>query len=517
MKVQTIFSIAGSAILLALAFPAPSLWPLAYVGLVPLLLWTRDKHYRQAFLGGMLAGIIFHVIVFSWFATLTYWAGGIALLGVGLLFLFFSFFWGLMAVGKVFFDRWMPAGIVVAFPVMWVLMEYLQNHIITGFGWGSLGYTQWSYLHLAQLASIGSVYAVSTYIVLLNVLFYELVRPGKKIAAAACAATALLILPISVALWGSMRMGEPDMSSSLRVGVVQPNFSLDVKWSREFRTHMLDTQERLTEFAVNEGARLVVWPESALYRCLVDEIGEVSRIVRSNGVYLLTGSNHYESTGPSLDDDLLFFNSAFLVDPMGKILGRYDKRHLAPFGEYVPLQWLLPFVGKIVPQISDFDAGDRVTIFEIDGKRFAVLICFENSFPHVVRDAGKLRPHFLVQLTNDGWFGQTAQPKQDMAISVFRAIENGASLIRCTNTGISCFVDPWGRISGIVESHLGGTVFVRGISVETISTVAHNTFYKSYGDMWVMVCGVLFGIALGACVYKRSTNPGGSAVSRKKK
>lgn len=517
MKAQSIVPIAGSALLLALAFPAPSLWPLAYIGLVPLLLWTRDKHYREAFLGGMFAGIIFHVIVFSWFATLTYWAGAIAMLGVGLLFLFFSLFWGLAAAGKRFFDNWIPGGNFIAFPAMWVLMEYIQNHIITGFGWGSLGYTQWNNLYVAQLASIGSVYAVGFFIALINILLYELIRNRKRPAIAVSAGIAVLVLGIAVPLWGSMRMEEPDMSSSLRVGVVQPNFSLDVKWSREFRTHMLDTQERLTGFAVNEGAQLVVWPESALYRCLVDEIGEVSRIVRSHGVYLLTGSNHYENTGPSLDDDFLFFNSAFLVDPMGNILGRYDKRHLAPFGEYVPLQWLLPFIGKIVPQISDFDAGDKVTIFEIDGRRFAVLICFENSFPHVVRDAGKLRPHFLVQLTNDGWFGQTAQPKQDMAISVFRAIENGTSLIRCTNTGISCFVDPWGRISGIVESHLGGTVFVRGISVETISTVAHTTLYKSYGDIWAMACGVLFGVACGACVYIRSTNPGGSAGSRKEK
>lgn len=504
MNAKTIVPIASTALLLALAFPGTSLWPLVYIGLVPLLLWSRNKHYIEVFIGGMFAGIIFHVIVFSWFATLTYWAGGLALLGVALLFLVLSFFWGLVLAGKRFFEKWMPDGVFIAFPAMWVLMEYILNHILTGFGWGSLGYTQWNNLYVAQLASLGSVYAVSFFIVLINTLVYEVINNRNRIVIAAPAAIAVLALGIAMPLWGSTRMEEPDTSSSLRVGVIQPSFSLDVKWSREFRTHMLDTQERLTGLAVSEGAQLVVWPESALYRCLVDEIDAVSRIVQSYGIYLLTGSNHYESTGPSLDDDFLFFNSAFLIDPTGKILGRYDKRHLAPFGEYVPLQWLLPFVDKIVPQISDFDPGDRVTIFEIDGRRFAVLICFENSFPHVVRDAGKLRPHFLVQLTNDGWFGQTSQPEQDMAISVFRAIENGASLIRCTNTGISCFVDPWGRISGIVESYQGGTVFVRGISVETVSTVPHNTFYKSYGDLWVMACGVLFAIVLGACIYERT-------------
>jgi apolipoprotein N-acyltransferase len=506
MKVRDVVLVSMGAVLFAAAFPRPGLWPLAYVGLVPMLLWLRGKGYWQAFLGGTLMGLIFYSITFSWFGSLVYWAGGVVLLGVGLFILMFAVLWGAIAAGKCLLDRWMPAGVVLAMPAMWVLMEYVHGHIFTGFGWGSLGYTQWNNLPVAQLASIGSVYAVSFYVVLINVLIYECCRNIRKAALGVPAATALILLGIIVPLWGKMQMREPDMSSSLRVGVIQPNFSLDVKWSSEYGDHMLTVHRRLTELVAAKGVDLVVWPESALYGYLMDEIDEIAKIARSSSIHLLTGSKHYEGTGTQPDDEILYYNSAFLIAPDGRPLGRYDKRHLAPFGEYVPLQQFLGFLGKIVPQISDFSPGKENRLFEIEDKKFVVLICFENSFPHLVRESARSGADFLVQLTNDGWFGQTAQPKQDMAIAVFRAIENGAALVRGTNTGISCFVDPWGRISGVVRTPWGETVFVRGISAETISIVPHDTLYKRYGDVWVLGCLVLAFILIGLLLYFRSAN-----------
>ncbi|RJP65412.1 MAG: apolipoprotein N-acyltransferase [Candidatus Abyssobacteria bacterium SURF_17] len=512
MKLRDIIPFLATAVLLAMAFPSASLWPLAYIALVPLLLWLRGKGYRDAFVGGMAAGAVFYGITFAWFASLTYWVGGIVLAGVALLVILFAAFWGVIAVGTRFFERSLSGSIVFAFPSMWVLMEYVHNHIFTGFGWGSVGYTQWNNLAVAQLASVGSVYAVSFYIVLINVLVYEIIARIRTSKLAATAGGAIIILAVAVPLWGKMRMQEPDLSSSLRIGVIQPNFSLDVKWSAEYSEHMLRTQERMTERVAAEGAELVVWPESAIYYALVDEIERVGDIARTNDVYLLIGSEHYDENARS-PDEMRYYNSAFLINPEGRILGRYDKRHLAPFGEYVPLGQVLGFIGKVVPRISDFSPGARNTVFEIEGRKFTVLICFENSFPHLVRGSARLGSDFLVQVTNDGWFGQTAQPKQDLAIAVFRAIENGATLVRGTNTGISCFIDPWGRISSIVRASWGATVFVRGIAVETISTVAHDTFYKAYGDVWVAGCGVLAAVALGMCAYRRSNVRGSAADS----
>jgi apolipoprotein N-acyltransferase len=503
MKVRDIFPLIGSSLLLALAFPNTGIWPLAYVGLVPLLLWLPDKGYGRAFLGGMLTGMVFYVITFAWFASLTYWAGGIVLLGVSLLFIFFSLFWGAIAVGYRFFLKWMPGGVVIAFPAMWVLMEYIHNRIFTGFGWGSLGYTQWNNLPVAQLASIGSIYMVSFYIVIINVLIYLVVRYIGRWTPGLAAAGAIIFLGVAVPIWGKMRIQTPDMSSSLRVGVIQPNFSLDVKWGSEYAPHMFGKQKLLTEKVVAKGAELVVWPESALYGFLVDEIAEIAAITRSNDIYLLTGSNHYRRVEKGSENNILYYNSAFLINPDGEIMDRYDKRHLAPFGEYVPLREVLPFIGKIVPQIGDFSPGKDAILFNIGEKKFCVLICFENSFPHLVRESARLGADFLVQLTNDGWFGRTSQPGQDLAIAVFRSIENGMTLVRGTNTGISCFIDAWGRISDIVHAPWGEILFIRGESVETISTVAHDTFYKDYGDVWVLICCLLLAPVFGACLYRR--------------
>ncbi len=493
----------ATAGLLAAAFPGAGLWPLAFIGLVPLLLWAQDRQYGQAFMGGLLAGVVFHGIVFAWFAALTYWVGGIVLLGVGVLFLFFSLFWGVVVACGRLFDRWAPSASVLTFPAMWVLMEYTHNHIFTGFGWGSLGYTQWNNLSVAQLASIGSVYAVSFYIVLINVLICLLIRHIKRAAVAAPVAVAIVVFCAAVPLWGRTQMRRPDMSSSLRVGVVQPNFSLDVKWNSEYAAHMLEILGWQTELVAAKGAELVVWPESAIYGFLTDEIGEIGGIARSNDAYLLTGSNHYEDIDRGGGGKLVYYNSAFLIDPEGRKLDRYDKRHLAPFGEYVPFKDMFPFLGKIVPAMADFTGGDKMTLFTAGGKNFAVLICFENSFPHLVRRSARMGADFLVQLTNDGWFGRSSQPKQDMAIAVFRAVENGVTLVRGTNTGISCFVDPWGRISGIVRTQYGDTVFARGISVETISARAHDTFYKTHGDVWVLACAGIVAAGLGPCLYRR--------------
>jgi len=392
MKMKEAIPLIAGPILLALAFPNASLWPLAYIGLVPVLLWGRNRGYRENFFGAMAAGFLFYGITFSWFASLTYWVGSIALIGVGFLLLLFSIFWGLVFLVKRFVEKTAPGAVVVIFPALWVLMEYVENHIFTGFGWGSLGYTQWNNLPVAQLASFGSVYAVGFYLVLLNVLIYQVIinirGSLKRLLIPAAAAVALAI---AIPVLGSLRMGKPDMSSTLQVGVIQPNFSLDVKWSREYAAHMLGVQSELTEYLAEEGAELVIWPESALYGYLVDERERVARIVRANNIYLLMGSNHYERIGAQNEEAVKYLNSAFLLDPQGQILGRYDKRHLAPFGEYVPLANLIGFVGKVVPAISDFSAGSTITRFEIKGKQFSVLICFENSFPHVVRRSEERR------------------------------------------------------------------------------------------------------------------------------
>ncbi len=493
----------ATSVLLALAFPGAGAWPLAFIGLVPLLLWIQDKDYRTAFWGATLCGLLFYMIAFYWFATLTYWVGGIVLLGVALLFLFFALFWGATMAGSLFFFRRAPRAKILAIPAMWVMMEYVHNHIFTGFGWGSIGYTQWNNLAVAQLASVGSVYAVGFYVVLINVLAADIVRNVRRPKFASMSALTIVVLGIAVPGWGALRMRAPDMSSSMRVGIAQPNFSLDVKWSREYREHIFGVLEAQTDRIGENDVELIIWPESAFAGFLAEDIDRIAAIIEPHQAYLLTGSNHIRNPGERDSRGIIYHNSAFLLDPEGRSLGRYDKRQLAPFGEFVPFGKIFPFLETIVPAVADFTPGDTSKeLFKIKGRNFGVLICFETSFPHLVRKTAALGADVLVELTNDGWFGRSSQPKQDLALGVFRAIENGATLIRCTNTGISCFIDPWGRISGVVSDPWGESVFARGISIQTISTVAHDAVYKSYGDIWVLACAVLLAAISGATIYR---------------
>jgi apolipoprotein N-acyltransferase len=504
MKIMKILPPLATSILLGLSFPSISAWPLAFIALIPLLLWVEGKSCGRAFLGGTIAGLLFHAIVFAWFASLTYWVGGIVLLGVGVLFLFLSLFWGAVMAGDNFVVRWAPGARIIALPAMWVLMEYVHNHVFGGFGWGSIGYSQWNNEGVAQLASVGSVYAVSFYIVIINVLAAGIIRRLRHPLVALTLTIALVALGIAIPAWGKYQMRTPDTSSTLRVGLVQPNFSLDVKWSAEFSEHIFRVLERQTDIAAENGAELVVWPESAFNGYLADETERIAAIIGPHDVFLLTGSNHYENGDSGGGEEFKYYNSAFLVDSSGSILSRYDKHHLAPFGEFVPFGKTFPIMERIVPAVADFTPGEHeIAPFRINDKSFGVVICFENSFPHLVRETAAIGVGFIVQLTNDGWFGRSAQPRQDLAIAVFRAIENGVTLVRGTNTGISCFIDPWGRISGIVSSPWGETIFARGVSVQTISTVAHDTVYKTYGDVWVLGCAVLLAISLCPVLYLR--------------
>ncbi len=499
-KFRDIAGLVATAVILALSFPSAALWPFSYVGLVPLLVVSRNKSLRWNFFGGMAAGFLFYGITFSWFASLTYWVGSIALWGVSLMLVLFSAFWGVVFSGRHYIEKRMPNLLPVFFPALWVVMEYVENHLFTGFGWGSLGYTQWNNLPVAQLASFGSIYAVGFFLVLMNTLIYgAIVNRGRGRLLPTAAA---VVLPVAIFGFGTLLMGKPDMSSPLKVGVIQPNFSLDVKWNSEHAGYMLGVQRELTREVAEGGADLVVWPESALYGYLVEEQEKIARITRANNIFLLMGSNHYERTTSAGAEKILYYNSAFLLDPQGRILGRYDKRHLAPFGEYVPMASIIGFIGKVVPAISDFSPGKRLTQFDINGKKFSVLICFENSFPHVVREAAQ-GVDFLVQITNDGWFGRSAQPYQDLAIAVFRSIENGMTLIRGTNTGISCFIDPWGRISGIVHDEWNEDVFARGVGKEIVTTVAHPTFYKSYGDVFAFMSAIAAFAILAVAYYRQ--------------
>jgi apolipoprotein N-acyltransferase len=200
---------------------------------------------------------------------------------------------------------------------------------------------------------------------------------------------------------------------------------------------------------------------------------------------------------PDVGNDGRLYNTAFLLGADGRIQGRYDKRHLVPFGEYVPLQTIFFFLDKLVVGIGDFGRGRTATVFFLDGARFSVMICYEVIFPGEVREFVRAGAQFLVNITNDAWFGRSGAPSQHLAMAAMRAVENGTYLVRAANTGVTAVIAPTGAILGETG------IFTEAALVGTIRLRQGETPYTRYGDVLAWVCLVFLGAYALALVRAR--------------
>jgi len=190
-----------------------------------------------------------------------------------------------------------------------------------------------------------------------------------------------------------------------------------------------------------------------------------------------------------------------LVSPEGELLDRYDKLHLVPFGEYIPLRKFFGFLETIVP-IGDFSRGNGYTVFSMPPYKFSVLICFEDLFPGLSREFVKKGADFLINITNDAWFKKTSSPYQHLSASVFRAVENRVFLIRSANTGVSGFIAPTGKIISLVGDKSGNNIFVSGYKTQNIAVYKQGlSFYTRYGNIFIIICLLL---ALGRLITSKN-------------
>jgi len=503
-----------SAFLTALSFPNFKLYPLAWVSLVPLLLAIRNKNKRAAFGRGYLAGFIFNGTVLYWMGTLAYWAGAIGILGQVALVAYLALYWGVFAMAASILERRSRVPLYLTLPFLWVILEFIQSRLFTGFGWTLLGYSQgllpFENNLIIQWASVGGVFIVSFWIILVNVLvacaIVAFPRGVRIVFAHAGVALAVLV----VAYLGGWRLlvssggtqappaeGSPD---TLRVGLVQPALSLYEKWRLEYRDRVLRTHLSLSRRTLKEEPDLIVWPEAAVPILMETNSRarrEIARITASRNIYLLTGglwkkSIEVEASSGSEEKTRRVEqrNSAFLLSPQGEVLDRYDKVHLAPFGEYTPLQEYLPFLGQISFTGEGMSPGEGFRPLEFKNHRLGILICFETVFPEISREVKRNGADVLVAMTNLAWFGASGVREQELSISIFRSVENRLSMIRCANSGISCFIDPWGRVSGRIGGRSATIGFSPGVTTGDVRTEAISSFYSRHGDIFIWACGI---------------------------
>ena len=409
----------------------------------------------------------------------------------------------------------------------WVALEMILARIFGGFPWNLLGDSQYRIVPLIQFASFTGVYGVSFLVVWTSVslLCGAIAVFGKP--AQRSPWMAEIILPftaIFIAMfYGFHQLAHPDATNrEVKVALVQPGIPQTMIWDENQNRERFRELMELSETALATNADVLIWPEAALPGTPFDENGKLgaplAELAREHKAWLIIGADDFEEK-PS---ETNYFNASFLISPEGQIAGRYRKRGLVIFGEYIPLERWLPFIKWLTPITGSYTPGDRAVQFHLTTTADApqkvqssVLICFEDVFPHLARKSVEPETDFLVNITNDGWFGEGAAQWQQAAAATFRTIENGVPLIRCANTGITCWIDRYGRWRQVFTDKSGsvyGVGFMRG----TVPLPAGHpeTFYNRHGDWFGWACVVLAVILpLGQYIRLRAERKNGAIVS----
>jgi apolipoprotein N-acyltransferase len=476
-----------SGLMLTASFPPGPFYFLAWFALVPLLKSLENETPSDSLRLGFAAGLAHYLTLIYWVVIAMGHYGHLPLLvSVSILILFALylsvypalFAWGCALIGRSFLRSFKVAG-------LWVALEYVRANILTGFPWCLLGHTQYLNLEAIQIADLVGAYGTSFVIVLSSTLIYGLVLERNlklwKLEAP------LILLTLALVLgYGYYRTSDRQASpGTLRVAIAQGNIDQSIKWNPAYQEKTIQIYRTLTLQSRAFRPDLVVWPETAVPLFFQD--GEplarsVLLVSREVETYMIFGSPAYRRERGSLS----LFNRAYLTSPSGEVLGFYDKVHLVPFGEYVPLKRFLPFVQQLVPSAGDFLPGDKVAPLKFPKAAAGVLICFESIFPELGRALTEKGATLLVNLTNDAWYGMSSAPFQHFSMAVFRAVENRRPLVRAANTGITAFILPSGEI--VEQSDL----FTEALLTREIPLSDSGlTLYTRYGDFFAIALTIL--------------------------
>jgi len=518
-----------SAGLLVFAFPKINLWILAWGSLVPLMFVLDGKKPLSAFRWAYMCGVLFFTGTLYWFFHITKWFSVVGALGIVLLLLYLALYFGLFGLAYSLFSRQKSFHKLFLFPSIWVVLEFIRAHLFTGFDWASLGHTQYTNLPVIQIADITGVFGVSFIVMMVNVLIKELLTASfVDKTPQAHRTTSLLMWTTVVSVvfvlgYGMFRLypshHQDRSNSNYSIAIIQANIPQEVKWEKTAWGNSMKKYVTITKQALQHDPDLIIWPETSYPGYLWDDkelFIQLQAFVRSAKTPLLLGS--------VLKEEHNYYNSAILLSSNGDIDETYRKVHLVPFGEYLPLRAVFPFLSSFVP-IGDFTAGDQWTIFspgltqegDQPNNPFSVLICFEDTVARLSRKFVQHGAQLLVNITNDAWFGNTRAPFMHLQSAVFRTVENRRGLVRAANTGVSCFIDQWGQTVNCVESNEGSgkqKTYISGYSIEKVDFNDQITFYTKFGDIFTIFC---FGCILWGIMRRRVENSNEVSTAKRSK
>lgn len=457
---------------------------------------------RRAALRGFLAGVAANLLLFYWIAYTVAVLGKlgwpVGCLAALLVSVYMAIY--ISAAGYFLFrlhDRFGPAGLW-AFPVVWTGLEYARSVLLTGSPWMLLGYSLAGRTVLIQAADLAGVFGLGFLLSTAGVCVYA---AGKSLAngerrAAILPAAGLSAILVFLLLYGSFRLGQAGVDPpgrGLRVGIAQGGIDQSRKWDPAYQSATLKIYEALSREAASRGVDVIVWPETAapfFYGWEGELSRHVDRIATENGIPLIFGAPWF-----SPSEGGKYYNSVFLLDGKGVPEGRYDKRHLVPFGEYIPLRPVLFFLQKLTEGGGDFSSGTGPALFSIRGGLAGASVCYEAVFPGIIRDSVLGGAQWLVNVTNDAWFGDTVAPKQHLAMARMRCVEFRRPMVRAANSGISALVDARGE----VVASLG--LFRSGVVTGEIFPRKGETVYAKTGGIFAISCTIISFLIL--CILLR--------------
>jgi apolipoprotein N-acyltransferase len=500
-----------SAGLQILAFPLPNLYVLGWVAIAPLLvalLRARPPETLQiragikllpakplqAFLMAYACGILWYAGTCYWIYNVMHQYGGVNTpAGLGILILFCMYLalyhgvFGLLIsllAGNSQFSR--PALLIS--PVAWVAVESARTRI-TGFPWDLLGTSQVDNIPLARIATVTGVYGLSFEIMVVNAALaaaFMVQREQRR---------KLLLVTIAAAaiLQSGRLIPAPAIRADRTATLVQANVPIleGTDWTREYFNSTLQDLSRVSFIGLNP-PHLVVWPESPAPFYTTDPLfrDAVSNLARQANTWVLAGSIGVRNATMAPGGATEIYNSAALVNPDGRWTSRYDKTHLVPFGEYVPFKRVFAFAGGLTKEVGDFSAGTSRAPLEADDMKLGVFICYESIFPDEVRQSAAEGAQVFVNISNDGWYGDSGAYAQHLKQARMRAVENARWLLRDTNTGVTASIDPYGRIVASVPRK------TRTALEAPYALSNETTFYTRHGDWFAYACAIICLVAL---------------------
>ncbi len=481
--VARVLAAAVSGILLFLALPKADLYYLSWVAIVPLLLAVSPQDSKLKTFGiGYTAGVTFYGGSCYWIVNTMATYGGLSLgtslavfaLFVAVFAIHTALFAVLLHLQLLRFGHW---GLLLAAPA-WVAVELIQTYaIFGGFPWMLVGYALAPYAGLLQIVTVTGIYGLSFILVAVgSLLALSLRAVNTKLAGIAAG-----VMIIAIFMPAPEARGPED---PLSVRVVQTNIDIEQSWESDARQRLMDELHSLT---LGGGANpdLVVWPEtpSPFFLSRDEEFRyRMGAIARGLDAHFLLAYIDFDNDEPS--------NSAGVLSPSGEQISRYDKIHLVPFGEYVPLKSVLFFAESLTRNVGDFVPGSEYTLTSMDNHQVGATICYEDVFPGLIRQFTRRGAEVIVNVTNDGWFGTTSAPYQHLRMSIVRAVENRRYIIRGANSGISAIIDPYGTVDS--RTDLGERTVLDGVA----GYRSDMTFYVRFGDVFAFLAAVVAIVSL---------------------